>query len=261
MGSAPCHLLFCDYEGDFRFSETLSKLGYLVDHIRPDALKHVSVGDHNVFIFSFQSHENEQLALSTCEKLKIAELPTAIILMHLGKPSVEFLNHGESKNRADYYIHVQATEGVLLDALDKIVGCPFPPALKGSLHLLREDRDRAAQIDLYKNRIRELEKKISELEGAMSKTDDTLKPKLQALLKGQKLQFQTETERLKIELSEIEAKLMDRELKIRELESARDKQKVVLEEITVTHEKAQQALREFYQKKLRANAADDSSAE
>lgn len=257
----PCHLLFCDYEGDFRFSETLSKLGYLVDHVRPEALKHVSVGDHQAFVFSFQSSGSEKQALATCEKLKMAELPTAIILMHLGEPSVEFKSHRESKNRADGYVIYEGSEGPLLDLLDELVGCPFPPSLKGSLNLLREDRDRGAQIELYKSRIQELEKKVTELEGAMSKTDDSLKPKLQALLKGQKLQFQTETERLKIELSEIEAKLMDREVKIRELESVREKQRITLEEITVNHEKSQQALREFYQKKLKANSGEGSDVD
>ena len=99
--SGPVHLLFCDYEGDFPFSETLSKLGFLVDHIRPDALKHVTVGDHQAYLFSFKTAENSKAALATCERLKGANLPTAIILLSMSPVTAEFTVHQRSKNAAD----------------------------------------------------------------------------------------------------------------------------------------------------------------
>jgi hypothetical protein len=246
----PCHLLFCDYEGDFPFSEILSKLGFLVDHIRPDALKHVTVGDHQAYIFSFKSDESSKQAILTCERLKLAELPTAIILLNMAAATPEFLNHSKSKCAADAYISNPPSVTPLLDALDSLVGCPIPSSMKGSLQLLQDEKERRASIEDYKTKIIELEGKMAELEGAR-KSSDSLRPKLQALLKGQKLQFQTETERLKYQLSEIEAQLLDREAKIKELEFAREKNKLKLEELTKTHEKSQTALREFYQNKIK----------
>lgn len=264
-GGGAINLLFCDYEGEYRFSEVLSRIGYLVDHIRPDALRHVNVGDHSAFIFSFSTADNERLALATVEKLKQAELPTALILMHFGEPSQDFSEHMSKEHCADAYIIKPQSEGALLDEIDKVAGCPFPPNLRGSWSLLREDKDRQAQNDFYRGRVEELEKRINELEGEKSKTEEELeeqrksmKPKLQALLKGQKLQFQSETERLKSELAEMEAKLMDREVKLREYEAAQERQRNAFEEITIQHEKSQQALREFYQKKLKSHSIDDS---
>ncbi|MDB5037785.1 MAG: hypothetical protein JWQ35_1313, partial [Bacteriovoracaceae bacterium] len=133
MASGVCQLLFCDYEGEFPFSETLSKLGFSVDHIRPDALKHVTVGDHQAYIFSFKTEENTKLALSTCERLKAAELPTAIILLKMSLATPEFSNHQRSNYAADGYVSNPTSVTALLDVLDTLVGCPIPSSMKGSL--------------------------------------------------------------------------------------------------------------------------------
>jgi hypothetical protein len=260
MGEDGCHLLFCDYDGEFPFSETLSKLGFLVDHVRPDSLKHVTVGDHEAYIFSFRKPENEKYALTTCERLKIAELPTDILLLNMGPATPEFLNHQNSQHSADAYIVNPKSITPLLDALDSLVGCPIPTSMKGSLQLLQDEKERRASLDSFKNRIAELEAKIQELEG-VRKTSDSLKPKLQALLKGQKLQFQTETERLKFQLSEMEAQLLEREARIKELEAAREKNKLKLEELTRNHEKSQQAIRDFYQQKIKSLSSGTNGAE
>jgi hypothetical protein len=246
MSADITHLLFCDYEGEFPFSETLSKLGFLVDHIRPEALRHVTVGDHQVYIFAFHSNENAKAALLTCDRLKGAALPTAIVLLHMGIPTPEFMNHQTGKHAADAYVTNSSSITVLLDALDRLVGCPIPITMKGSLQLLQDDKERRSNIDSFKSKVATLESKIRELEGVAS-----LKPKLQAILKGQKLQFQTETERLMFQNSELEAQLLDREVKIKELENFRDKHRIKTEELTKSHEKSQQALREFYQQKIK----------
>ncbi len=250
MKSDSSHLLFCDYEGEFPFSETLTHLGFLVDHIRPEALRHVTVGDHQAYIFSFKSQENMRNALSTCERLKAAELSTSIVLLYMSQPTPEFLNHDRSQYRADSYVANPSSPTPLLDALDMLVGCPIPSSMKGSLQLLQDEKDRRTEVDVYKKKIKTLEDKIAQLEGARS-VDQNIRPKLQALLKGQKLQFQSETERLKFQLSELEAQLLDREAKIKDLESTRQKHREKLEELTHSHEKAQQALREFYMNKIK----------
>ncbi|MDB5037971.1 MAG: hypothetical protein JWQ35_1499, partial [Bacteriovoracaceae bacterium] len=116
--------------------------------------------------------------------------------------------------------------------------------------ILKDEKERLTAIEGYKARLQELELKIAQLEGARRATD-SIRPKLQALLKGQKLQFQSETERLTFQLSELEAQLLDREAKMKDLEGSREKFKHKLEEVTKNHEKSQQALREFYQGKLK----------
>jgi chromosome segregation ATPase len=97
----------------------------------------------------------------------------------------------------------------------------------------------------------ELEKRIESLEQDRNQDKESIdkaleaqrnfyKPKLKALLEDQKIQVQTETEKLKFDLSEVQAKLMDREMKLRKLE-------VQVQE----HEKSQAKLREFYMQKLK----------
>ncbi len=201
----PCHLLYCDYEGEFKYSEALSRIGYVVDHVRPEALRHVNVGDHQVFVFVYSQPDNAQAAGQTAEKLKMAELPSEIVLLNMAPDST--INPSE--------INGAVSVNSLLDELDRLVGTPFPPSLKTAMGAFRGDREK----EVYRQRIAELEQKVHELEQVQKVAvgQEDLKPKLQALLKGQKLQFQTETERLKIQLSELEAKLIDREAKLKEL--------------------------------------------
>jgi len=245
MSGGDCRVLFCDYDGEFEFAETLSRVGYLVDQIRSDALRQVGVGDHQLFLFTFGNPDSLPKVLKTCEKLKFAELSTPIVLLARAPMGPEFLNHQKTRYAADAYISNPSSEAILLDNLDLVVGCPIPPQLKGPR--LFED---------LKSQIQELEAELEVLRGkseqAIKQERDALKPKLKALLEGQKLQFQTESERLQVQLSEVEAKLIDRESKIKELETAQDRHKKKLEDVIAQHDKAQQTLRDFYMAKLKA---------
>jgi len=266
MTNELCTILFCDFDGDFKFAATLSKIGYSVDQIRPDSLRQVSVGDHKAYIFAFESENSMKKAMKTTEKLKAAELKTPIILLNYGKPDAEFIHHQSSPYRADAYV-ANVTETRILDVLDSYVGCPVPPALKSSLQLLAEDKELRQNAESLRKQVDELEGELQiarskpgvsseSLDKALEAQRNYYKPKLQALLKGQKIQIQTETERLKVALSEVEAKLLDREMRIKELEGIKEKTRIKIEELTNSHEKAQQKLREFYQNKLRALEGD-----
>lgn len=245
MSGEDCRVLFCDYDGEFEYSETLSRVGYLVDQIRSDALRQVGVGDHQLFLFSFGQPDSLSKVLKTCEKLKFAELSTPIVLLARSAMGPDFLNHQKTRYAADAYISNPPTEAALLDSLDLVVHCPIPPQMKGPR--LFED---------LKVQIQELEAELEVLRGkseeAIKQERDALKPKLKALLEGQKLQFQTESERLQVQLSEVEAKLIDRESKIKELEASQDRQRKKFEELISQHDKAQQTLREFYMNKLKS---------
>ncbi|MBN8554127.1 MAG: hypothetical protein J0L93_01675 [Deltaproteobacteria bacterium] len=248
-------VLFCDYDGEFEYADTLSKIGYIVDQIRPDALRQISVGEHQVYIFMFQAEEHMKKAMRTCEKLKAAELTTPIFLLNRAPATPTFLNHKTATGAADAYVANPSSENVVLDALETLVGCPVPISLKGNIQLLQEEKDRLEEIEEYRKRMTELEKKIEDLQGDRSKTEEALeaqrnfyKPKLKALLEEQKIQVQSETEQLKFELSEVEAKLLDREMKIKKLEEAIKSQ-----------EKAQNTLREFYQSKLKSLESEKKS--
>lgn len=251
MKSQPIHILYCDYENEFPYSETLSRIGFLVDHVRADALRHVTVGDHRVYIFSFKTKPNMQEALATCERLKAAGLPTAIVLICLFQPGPEFLNHESSHYHADAYVANPSSVTPILDVLDSLVGCPIPSSMKGSLQLLQDEKQLRAHLEDYRRKVKELEERLEKAEGSKN-SDLSLRPKLHALLKGQKLQFQSETERLKFQLSELEAQLLDREAKIKDLESVRNQEREKIEALVVNHEKAQKALREFYQAKIKS---------
>ena len=243
-------VLFCDFEGAFPYCETLSQLGYQVDQILPESLKHVSVGDHLVYVFAFADEENMESAFKISEKLKRAQLKTPIMLLYLSGATPTFLNHQSmSKNPADAYVADPATESVVLDAIDSLVGTPIPPGMKGVLTQFEENEEQRQVMDLYRRKIHDLETKLKETEGVQSgiNIDKALeaqrklsKTKLDQLLKGQKLQLQTETERLQVQLSELQAKLMDREARVKELERDRE-----------NHEKALQKLREFYLHKIK----------
>lgn len=271
MRTEPCRVLFCDYDGEFTYAEILSKVGYLIDQVRPDALRQVTVGDHHLYIFSFQKDASMQTALKTCEKLKAAELTTPILLLNLSSPSPDFLNHQKSELAADGYLANPSSENVVLDCLDQMVGSPLPTVLRGSFQMPADDLELRTKIEQaqqkvnqYEGTIKELEKQLEEVQKNSSRSTEELgkaleaqrnfyKPKLKALLEDQKTKLQTETERLKFKLSEVEAKLLDREMRIKDLEAAKEKQKAKMEELVASHEKAQKALRDFYQQKMKTS--------
>lgn len=259
VSTEPIRILFCDYDGEFKFGDVLSRLGYAIDQIRPDALRQVTVGDHQVYVFAFVNNDNMQKALRTCEKLKQANLPTPILMLNHAAATPEYLNHKVSANPADGYVANPTSEYHVLDALDLLVGCPVPVALKGSLHFVREEQEIRNALENYKQQVTELERKIGELEAVRNQDKESMdkaleaqrnfyKPKLKALLEDQKIQVQSETERLKFELSEVQAKLLDREMKVRKLEV--DAQEA---------EKSKAKLREFYMTKLKALEQEKNS--
>lgn len=249
-------LLYCDYDGDFLFSDKLRRIGYSVDEVRPEALRSISVGDHQAYVFSFEKEQNLTRALKTCEKLKSAELMTPIILVQRGSASPDFLNHQSEALRADSYVAQEESEAPLLDALEEVVGAPWPPGIEkaSSSFLADKEKEYQEQIESLQE---ELERVKSEYERSNENLDKALqaqkkfRPKLKALFEGQKLQFQSESEQLKVRLSELEAKLLDREAKIRELEQFRKHHRQQIEALQDSHQKAQGGLREFYQKKIR----------
>jgi hypothetical protein len=252
-------ILFCDYDGDFAFADMLSRVGYVVDQIRPEALRQVAIGEHQVYVFSFELLDSLSKALKTCEKLKFAELSTPIVLLARQSLGPDFLNHKTTRYAANLYISHPSSDGALLDAMDSVVRCPLPPSTKTSRVFGQDDGASDKMVMSLKAQIAKLESQLSELRGDREKTSreieeqrDALKPKLKALLEGQKLQFQTESERLKVQLSEVEAKLLDREAKIKDLELQSERITQKIEEITSQHEKAQKTLREFYMSKLKA---------
>lgn len=261
MSSEPARVLFCDYDGDFKYADVLSQLGYAVDQIRPDALRQVTVGDHTIYIFAFQGDAEMRKALQTCEKLKQANLPTPVLLLNHSAAIPEFLNHKMTSHHADAYVSNPNSESVVLDAVDMLVGCPVPSALKGSLHFVRDEQEIRDSLSRYKQKVSDLEKKIEELEAMKNQDKDTIdkaleaqrnfyKPKLKALLEEKNVQMQTETERLKFDLSEVQAKLLDREMKLRKLEAE-----------ALEHEKTQSKLREFYMQKLKTLEEEKRSLE
>jgi len=253
-------LLVRDFEGKFAFCDMLSKVGYLVDQILPEALKHVTVGDHDLYIFSFQSEENMQRALKIVGKLKQAKLPTPIFLLNFSPPSPDFLNHQKAEFAANGYLAAPRSENVILDSLDRLVGSPVPSSLKGRLQFLQADQEQKEVVDSYRKKIQDLQNQLNDIEGAkgdsldkaLSAQRSMFKPKLDAMLKGQELQHQTETEQLKFALSEMEAKLLDREAKLQQFESQAE---------PAGTEKALQTLREFYQSKLKTLESEKRNLE
>lgn len=247
-------ILFCDYDGDFEFAENLSRVGFAVDQIRPDALRQVAIGDHQLFLFSFGVFDSLSKVLKTCEKLKFAELTTPIALLARQSVGPDFLNHQKTRYAANVYISNPLSEGMVLDALEPLIGCPVPAHLKGSRLFTNMESEEERMISSLREKIQSLEEEVLSLQGksdeVLKQERDALKPKLKALLEGQKLQFQTEAERIKVALSEVEAKLLDREAKIKELEAAHSQ-----------HEKAQATLREFYMTKLKLLEQEKREAE
>lgn len=251
-------LLFCDYDGEFLYADVLSSLGYAVDQIRPDGLRGVTVGEHSVYIFSFEKPENTAKILKICDKLKSAELLTPIVLMARGNTRPEFLNHKSSEHAADAYIVNCSSEAKLLDVLDDLVGLPSSPLIGKPIFAQDDSAELNRKIEKYESRVSELEEQLETHKGQATSIDKALEaqrnyyqPKLKAMLEGEKLRVQTETEQLKCKLSEVEAKLLEREAKIKELEQAQGNQDGKLKQVQESHQKAQESLRSFYQQKIR----------
>jgi vacuolar-type H+-ATPase subunit I/STV1 len=251
-------LLFCDYDGEFLFADVLSTLGYAVDQIRSDGLRGVTVGEHSVYIFSFEKPENTPKVLKICEKLKSAELLTPIVLLARNNARPEFLNHRSSEQAADAYITNCSSEAKLLDVLDELIGLPSSPLIGKPLFVNEEATELTKKIEDYEIKLQELEKQVESQKGQASSIDKALEaqrnyyqPKLKAMLEGEKLRVQSETEQLKYRLSEVEAKLLEREAKIKELEQAKGNQAGKLKKVNESHQKAQESLRVFYQQKIR----------
>lgn len=236
----------------------LSSLGYAVDQIRPDGLRGVTVGEHSVYIFSFEKPENTAKILKICDKLKSAELLTPIVLMARGNTRPEFLNHKSSEHAADAYIVNCSSEAKLLDVLDDLVGLPSSPLIGKPIFAQDDSAELNRKIEKYESRVSELEEQLETHKGQATSIDKALEaqrnyyqPKLKAMLEGEKLRVQTETEQLKCKLSEVEAKLLEREAKIKELEQAQGNQDGKLKQVQESHQKAQESLRSFYQQKIR----------
>jgi len=246
-------ILFCDYDGEFEYSDVLSRLGYLVDQIRPDSLRAVTVGEHQLYLLSFGELESCKKALRVCEKLKQAELQTPIMLVYRSGSDPSFLNHQSSPQAADAYILNPSSEAAILDAIEDQIGLPPLRFVRDPSQLESEQK-----LQSYEQKIQALEAEMLELKGAATSLDKALeaqrnfyKPRLKALLEGQKSEGQTETEKLRIRLSEVEAKLLDREAKCKELEQNRATSEMKIEKIMSSHQKAQESLRQFYQEKIK----------
>jgi hypothetical protein len=264
--STPGRVLLCDFDGAFQFAEELASVGFLVDQIRPDALRQVAVGDHDLFLFSFETTDGLHRALKTCEKLKVAQLTTPIALWARKQIGPEFLNHQQSNLPADLYIHAPRSVSDWLDQLCELLDCPLPAHLKSNSFFLEGDIDAEKMIQEYRSHIAQLEEEISKLRaqtsgGQSAEEKADLRPRLKALLEGQKLQFQTESEKIKIQLSEMEAQLLDREAKTHELESLVAQLYKKMDEISDSHEKAQSTLRAFYMKKLQMMESEKKELE
>ncbi len=264
--SSPGRILLCDFDGAFQFAEELASVGFLVDQIRPDALRQVAVGDHDLFLFSFETLDGLNRALKTCDKLKAAQLSTPIGLLARAQLGPDFLNHQQSSSPADLYVHAPRSVSVLLDELSEILGCPLPPHFKSNSFFLEGDVESENLIEEYRAHIAQLEEEVRNLrrrnlDEPHSEDKEDLRPRLKALLEGQKLQFQTESEKIKIQLSEMEAQLLDREAKTHELESLVAQLYKKMDEISESHEKAQNTLRAFYMQKLQLMESEKKELE
>ena len=264
--SAPARILLCDFDGDFLFADELTRLGFLIDQIRPDALRQVAVGDHDLFLFSFETLNELTRVLKTCEKLKFAELETPIVLWSRKLMGPEFLNHQQSQYPANLYINSPDSLAAFLDELARIVEFPIPAHLKTSNFFVEGDIESEALVEEYRAQIIRLEEEIQQLrekvaDGEEKSGRESLKPRLKALLEGQKLQFQTESEKIKVQLSEVEAQLLDREAKTQELELTLAQLHKKLDEAQQSHEKAQKTLRAFYLQKLQTVESEKKELE
>lgn len=257
-------ILFCDYDGEFEYADSLSRIGYLVDQIRPDSLRSVNVGDHSLYLFSYESAEKTEEVLEICERLKAAELLTPIVVLCRRKPHEKYLAHGKTSHlQADAYLAEPKSEASVLDTLDELLGNPEPFYLR-NIRKKHEDQTKTEHLNepekmsFLQERVNGLERELEEVRDEASALDKALdaqrkfyKPKLKAMLEGQKLQVQSETEQLKVRVAEVEAKLLDREANIKELTQFKKNQKKMLQSVLQSHQKAQEKLRKFYQNKIK----------
>jgi len=243
-------LLFCDYDGEFEQAAVLSKLGFLVDQIRPDGLRSVAVGEHSAYLFVFEKLESKEEVRKICKKLKSAGLVTPIVVVGLTK------GFGESDFAdADYVIVDPTSESELLDTLDDMVGCPSPNFLRFDTSSSEMGSEKIKSLE---DEVEKWKKSAENMNKALEAQRNFYKPKLKALLEGQKLdKHDSELEMLKVKLSEVEAKLLDREARIKELEQMKQMHKAKLEKLVDSHHKAQQSLRSFYQEKIRQISKKD----
>jgi hypothetical protein len=248
-------ILFCDYDGDFEVADRLSLSGYVVDQIRPSGLRAVTVGDHAVYLFSFQSASHLESVLKICHKLKSAELQTPIVLMNLGEILKSFDDHAQTPHSANFYVQGENPEEQIIEILAN--GLQLSPAQLFSassegfaLGSLKDDeitlRMRSLETELETLRA-ELEQSKKEI----ARKGDDLRPKLKAMLEGEKKKAQTETERLKVRLSEVEAKLLDREARLVESQRQIDALRVKMIQVKDSAQKSQAQVRDFYVKKIR----------
>lgn len=257
-------ILFCDFDGEFECADDLTRLGYLVDQIRPDDLRSVAVGDHCLYVFSFGKIETTPEVLRICRKLKSARLPTPIALLSRAEDvSEEFTEHRSSSHAADDYVHGASLLENLLDCLDRFTKSPFPLSLRGSSQVAPRIQNEEDDHRDYEAEINQLQKELTELRESSQQMDKVLeaqrnfyKPKLKALLEGQKMQSNSEVDQLLVKLSEVEAKLLEREARVHELEQFKKKQKDKVQRLLSSHQKAQQSLRHFYQEKLKTHGSD-----
>ncbi|TVQ79753.1 MAG: hypothetical protein EA369_04140 [Bradymonadales bacterium] len=245
-------ILFCDYDGEFEFADKLTRVGYLVDQIRPEALRSVTVGEHAVFILSFVEEESCKKALRVCEKLKEAELNTPLVLVYRSGQDPSFLNHQSEKKAADAYLLNPVSEAPLLDSLAERIG--LPPArflAKEKKILIERDEESEEKIKALEEELHRLRGEATSLDKALEAQRNFYKPRLKALLEGQKAEKQTEAEKMQVRLSELEAKLMDREARLKELEQSRKSSQMKIEKLMAAHQQAQASLRQFYQNKIK----------
>lgn len=273
MQAGLSRILFCDYDGDFEYADVLSSLSYVVDQIRPESLRAVNVGDHALYLFSFESREKTHEVLEVCEKLKAAELYTPIVLLCRSEPAPEFLEHQRKSHlKADAYLAHLRSEAQILDCLDEFLGIPKPFFLRHPVEPKAEEtktevlkKDEA--VEVLQKQVASLEAELLQvreeavaLDKALEAQRNFYKPKLKAMLEGQKLKVQSETESLKVRVAEVEAKLLDREARIKELEQSRKNYKKELRALNESHQRAQEKLRDFYQSKIKSLQGQEPTA-
>jgi len=246
-------LLFCDYDGSFELADRLSLSGYLIDQIRPDGLRGVTVGDHSVYIFVYEKKSNGKAVQKICEKLKGAELLTPIIVVNRGGEKND--NATTRIDFADFNLVGNSPEADLKKILRDQLQILPPDMISEQTEVFALDPQ--IENDLM-SRVKQLEASLKSLsdenEKLKAKKDvpaEDLRPKLQAMLEGEKKKAQTETERLQFRLAEIEAKLLDREARLRDLESQQAHIKNRAYQMKDSFQKAQTSLREFYMSKIR----------
>lgn len=251
-------LLFCDFDGGFEYADFLMNFGYFLDKIHPSSLRHTSIDEYQICIFSFRNPSGLEHALKACDELKSASFSSPIVLLNESQGVIDFIvDHDQAINYANAYCNIEEGLAALFDTLDCLHKSSQRAAEKLYDTASDEDRDERNIVHEYECRLRELQEKLQTLESQSAETLEAQRNFFGAKLKAALLESQkrqNETASLLVQLSEIEAKLLDREVKIKESEYFRDKNQQRLNEIRSTHERAQQAIRQFYQNKIRSSA-------